>query len=106
MPHHCADALSYQYHGILSFMMSSEAERLIEITSALSGAYAIASRRIKRAITTLSLISAIVLLVSVLGNGTGAKVAHQLSPCFSASAFATATAGFINALWVTSKTAR
>jgi hypothetical protein len=47
-----------------------------------------------------------VLLVSVLGNGTGAKVAHQLSPCFSASALATATAGFMNALWVTSKTAR
>ena len=86
-------------------MMSSEAERLIEIMSALSGAFAIASRCIRKAIITLSLISAIVLLVSVLGNGTGARIAHQLSPCFSASALATATAGFMNALRVTSKTA-
>jgi hypothetical protein len=105
MPHHCAEAISYQYHGILGVMMSPEAERAIEIMSALSAAYAIASRYMRRAIITLSSISTIVLLVSVLGNGTAAKVAHQLSPCFSAITFATAAPGVIGALWVTSKTA-
>ena len=48
MPHHCADALSYQYHGILGFLTSQEGGRLIEIVSALTGTYAVAPRPIRR----------------------------------------------------------
>jgi len=86
MPHHCAEALRYQYHGILVFMMSPEGGRLIEIVSALAGTYAVAPRAMRRGLAILSWLTTLAILALALSDGAGTKVAHQLSPCFSASA--------------------
>ena len=90
MPHHCADAISYQYHGILGFMMSPEGGRLIEIVSALAGTYAVAPRAMRKGLTILSWTTTIAVLTLALSDGRGSKVAHQLSPCFGAAIFANA----------------
>ncbi len=103
MPHHCSEALSYQYHGILGFMMSPEGGRLIEIGSALAGAYAVASKLIRKGITVLSWTIMIAFLGSGLSNGAVAKVAHQLSPCFSVSAIPNAPE--LIPLWIKERTA-
>jgi hypothetical protein len=104
MPHHCADALSYQYHGILGFLTSQEGGRLIEIVSALTGTYAVAPRPIRRGLVILSWTTTFAILTSALSDGTGAKVTRQLSPCFSAP-FANAAPGLISAFGTKERTA-
>ena len=104
MPHHCADAISYQYHGILGFLTSQEGGRLIEIVSALTGTYAVAPRPIKKGLVILSWTTAFAILASALSDGTGTKVAHQLSPCFSAP-FANAAPELISAFRTKERTA-
>ena len=105
MPHHCAGALSYQYHGILGFMMSPEGGRLIEIVSALAGTYAVAPRGMRKGLTILSWTTTIAILTVVLSDGRGSKVAHQLSPCFSSGIFANAAPKLISAIRMEEKTA-
>ena len=105
MPHHCSEALRYQYHGILDFMMSPEGGRLIEIVSALAGAYAVAPRAIRRGLTILSWSTTFAILALALTDGKGTKVAHQLSPCFSAAASANAAPELISAFRMKEKTA-
>jgi hypothetical protein len=67
-------------------MMSPEGGRLIEIVSALAGTYAVAPRAMKRGLTILSWSTTLAILALALSDGKGTKVAHQLSPCFSATA--------------------
>ena len=90
MPHHCAGALSYQYHGILDFVICPEGGRFIDIASAMAGVYAVAPRAIRRGLVILSCTTTFAFLTLALSEGKAAKVAHQLSPCFSAFAFANA----------------
>jgi len=104
MPHHCADALSYQYHGILGFLTSQEGGRLIEIVSALTETYAVAPRPIRKGLVILSWTTTFAILASALSGGTGTKVAHQLSPCFSAP-FANAAPELISASRTKGRTA-
>jgi hypothetical protein len=104
MPHHCADALSYQYHGILGFIMSSEGGRLIEIVSALTGTYAVAPRPIRRGLLILCWTTTFAILASALSDGTGARVTRQLSPCFSAP-FANAAPELISGFRTRERTA-
>lgn len=105
MPHHCAEAISYQYHGILGFMMSPEGGRLIEIVSALAGTYAVAPRAMRKGLTILSWTTTIAVLTLALSDGRGSKVAHQLSPCFSAVLFANAAPELISAIRMKERTA-
>ena len=98
MPHHCAGVLSYQYHGILGFLMSDEGGRLIEMGGALAGTYTVAPWFLRKVITAFSWTMLIAILVSGLSNGAVAKVAHQLSPCFSVSAIPNAAPELIASL--------
>ena len=97
MPHHCAEALRYQYHGILVFMMSPEGGRLIELVSALAGTYAVAPRAMRRGLTIASWSTTFAIRALAMSDGKETKVAHQLSPCFSAAAFANAAPELISA---------
>jgi hypothetical protein len=96
MPHHCAGALNYQYHGILDFMMSPEGGRLIDVAGAMAGIYAVAPRAIRRGLAILYWTTTFAILALALSDGKGSKVAHQLSPCFSAPASANAAPELIS----------
>jgi hypothetical protein len=83
MPHHCADAISYQYHGILGFVMSPEGGRLIDIVGTLAGVYAVSPQIVRKRLTAIYWITTVTFLMLALSDGKGMKVAHQLSPCFN-----------------------
>jgi hypothetical protein len=105
MPHTCTEALSYQYHDILSLLMSQEGGRLIEIMGAAAAIYAVASRSMRRAIIAISSMMAIALLLSALGHGAGTQAAHQLSPCYSLRAIVNAAPKLIAAWLIEGQTA-
>ncbi len=105
MPHYCSEALSYQYHGILGFMMSPDGGRLIDMVGALAGTYAVAPRAMRRALIVLSWTTTLAILALALTDGKGTKVAHQLSPCFSATGFANAAPKLNSTFRTTERTA-
>ncbi len=81
MPHSCIGAISFHYHGLVEFIMSDSAFRVVEATAAGTAIYSSAWTPVKKVLRPVALILIASMVVAEMQRSEVSTFAHRMRPC-------------------------
>jgi hypothetical protein len=82
MPHSCLGALTYHYHGLVGFLVSDDAIRLVEATAAGGAVYRFTWAPLKKVLRAVIFILIASVAITALQRSEVSTFTHRMRPCY------------------------
>ena len=81
MPHSCFGALTHHYYGLVAFLMSDDAVKIVEVTAAGGAIYRFTWKPLRKVVLPLVLMLIAAMTASMLQTANVSTFADRLKAC-------------------------
>jgi hypothetical protein len=82
MPHSCIGALAHHYHGLVGFLMSDDAIKVVEATAAGGAIYRFTWKPLKKVLLPIILLLLGSMMITKMQTSEVSTFAHRMKPCY------------------------